>query len=142
MIIRHRTAIAALATSCIAQPPMQPKRESPALPRTPDGHPDPQGTWTTTTLTPLERRAEFAGKAELSDEEALAYEKRDHRPFEERPDLPADSQAPIQEANAIGAGESEAWEEGSAPARVNGLARTSLFADPPDGKIPSLTPEA
>jgi len=146
LIAWHRTPIAALALllapSFTAQSQIQPKRESLALPRTPDGHPDLQGTWTNTTLTPLERRAEFAGKPVLSDEEARAFEKRDHRLFEERPDLPADSLARIKEANAIGAEESEAWEEGSALARVNGLARTSLIIDPPDGKIPSLTPEA
>ena len=90
----------------------------------------------------MERPREFAGKATLSDEEALAHEKKDHKLFEERPDLPADSLARAKEANAIGAEESEAWEEGSALARVNGLKRTSRIVDPPDGKIPKLTPEA
>lgn len=112
------------------------------VPRTPDGHPDLQGTWTTSTLTPLERHAEFAGKATLTDEEAAAYEKRGHPLFEERADLPADALARVKEGNAIGAGESEAWEIGSTLARVNGVARTSLIVDPPDGKIPALTPEA
>ncbi|MGC9951669.1 MAG: hypothetical protein ABSF64_35400 [Bryobacteraceae bacterium] len=136
MITGRLTPIAALvltlAAACTAQP----------LPRAPDGHPDLQGTWTNTTLTPLERPAEFAGKATLSEEEALAFEKKDHRIFEERPDLPADALAHEKESNAIGAEESEAWEMGSALARVNGLKRTSLIVDPADGKIPSLTPEA
>jgi len=138
VITRLGTPIAALAlllaASCTAQPQ--------TLPRTPDGHPDLQGTWTNTTLTPMERPAEFAGKATLSDEEALAYEKRDHRIFEERPDLPADALAHVKESNAVGAEGSEAWERGAALARVGEMKRTSLIVDPPDGKIPSLTPEA
>ena len=69
------------------------------------------------------------------------YEERDHRPFEERADLPGESLARVQEGNAVGAGDSEVWETGSALARVNGLKRTSLIIDPPDGQIPSLTPE-
>jgi len=125
-----------LAVSSQAQP------QSPALPRTPDGHPDLQGTWTNATLTPLERRAEFAGKATLSDEEALAYEKKDHRPFEERPDLTPGALARVKEGKAVGADTSEAWEKGTALSRVRGTARTSLIIDPPDGKIPGLTPEA
>ena len=113
-----------------------------AVPRTPDGHPDLQGTWTNATLTPFERRAEFAGKATLTDEEAIAYEKKDHHLFEERPDLPAETLARIQAGNAIGAEESEAWETGTELTRVDGRKRTSLVVDPPDGKVPGLTPEA
>ncbi|HLY15897.1 MAG TPA: hypothetical protein VKR61_01675 [Bryobacteraceae bacterium] len=136
MINRLRTRIATLALLFSASFTAQAQ-----TPRTPDGHPDLQGTWTINTLTPLERPAEFAGKPTLSDEEALAYEKRDHNPFSER-DLPGESLARVQEGNAIGAGDSEMWETGSALARVDGLKRTSMIVDPPDGKIPALTPEA
>ena len=136
MITRLCIPIAALALLLEAQP------QSSALPRTPDGHPDLQGIWTSATITPLERRAEFAGKATLSDEEALAYEKKDHRPFEERPDLTPTALARVKEGRAVGAETSEAWEKGTALSRVNGAVRTSLVIDPPDGKIPGLTPEA
>jgi hypothetical protein len=146
MITHLRASMAALAlllaVSSTAQSQAEPKPEGPVLLRTPDGRPDLQGTWTSTTLTPLERPAEFAGKATLSDGEALAYEKRGHRIFEERPDLPADTLARVKEGNAIGAEDSEVWETGAALARVNGLKRTSLIVDPPDGKIPDRTPEA
>src|SRR5687768_14606425 len=47
-----------------------------AAPRTPWGSPDLQGTWTGSTLTPLERPAEFAGKPVLTKEEAAALEAR------------------------------------------------------------------
>lgn len=146
MITRLHNPIAALALLLAASFPAQSqtllKPKSLGLPRTPDGHPDLQGTWNNSTLTPLQRRAEFAGKATLSDEEALAFENKDHRLFEERPDLSPDSLARVKESNAIGAEASEAWETGSALARVDGLKRTSLIVDPPDGKIPGLTPEA
>lgn len=112
------------------------------LSRTPDGHPDLQGIWNSSTLTPLQRRAEFAGKATLSEDEARAYEKKGHHVFEQRPDLSPAALARVKDGLAVGADTSEAWEMGTGLARVNGVARTSLIVDPPDGKIPALTPEA
>src|SRR5277367_1010476 len=46
-----------------------------STPRTPDGHPDLQGLWNNTTLTPLERPRNLAGKEFFTEEEARAYEK-------------------------------------------------------------------
>jgi hypothetical protein len=46
-----------------------------AVPRTPWGHPDLQGRWTTATLTPLERPADLAGKEFFTPEEAAEYQK-------------------------------------------------------------------
>jgi hypothetical protein len=131
-----------IAASFTAQSQTQPKPKSPALLRTPDGHPDLQGTWSSATLTPMERRLEFAGKATLSEAEALAFEKNGPLVFEERPDLPAATLARRKAGNAIGAEESEAWERGSGLTRVQGEKRTSLIIDPPDGKMPGLTPAA
>src|SRR5260370_31138445 len=48
---------------------------SKTIPRTPDGHPDLQGVWTNSTLTPLERLHEFEGKQSLTEAEAAAYER-------------------------------------------------------------------
>jgi hypothetical protein len=45
-------------------------------PRTPWGHSDLQGIWTTETLTPLERPAGLANKAVLTAEEAAELERR------------------------------------------------------------------
>src|SRR5215471_10055335 len=39
-------------------------------------HPDLQGIWTNSTLTPLERTAEFRDKPTLTAAEASAYEKQ------------------------------------------------------------------
>src|SRR3954468_7835545 len=45
-------------------------------PRTPDGQPDLQGTWTNATITPFERPASLASKAFLTEEEAAALERQ------------------------------------------------------------------
>jgi hypothetical protein len=43
-------------------------------PRTPDGRPDLQGTFTFRTITPLQRPAALAGKDKLTPEEAAKFE--------------------------------------------------------------------
>src|SRR5204863_1000537 len=50
--------------------------EKPPIPRTSDGHPDLQGTWSYATLTTLERPAEFKDKPFLTAAEAAAFEKQ------------------------------------------------------------------
>src|SRR5436853_1323764 len=45
-------------------------------PRTADGQPDLQGVWTTSTLTTLERPAEFGTREILTPAETAAYEHR------------------------------------------------------------------
>src|SRR5262245_62783459 len=57
-----------------AQAPARPKSWTP--PRLSDGHPDLQGTWNYSTLTPIERPRELAGKEFFSEQEAAEYEKR------------------------------------------------------------------
>ena len=48
-------------------------------PRTAWGAPDLQGVWDYRSATPLERPAQFAGKATLTPEEAAAYEREQNR---------------------------------------------------------------
>jgi hypothetical protein len=102
-------------------------------PRTPDGHPDFQGNWNTATLTPLERPAEFAGKPFLTEQEVAQYEARLLR------DANRDRRDSNPEADAGGAYNEFWFERGS---HVVQSRRTSLIIDPPDGRIPALTPEA
>jgi hypothetical protein len=101
------------------------------IPRAPDGHHDLQGIWNNATLTPVERPTSFAGKATVTDEQALAYEKRDIR-----------HETEDKAGAAVGGLDSEFTELRLELARVGGFKRTSLIIDPPDGKIPALTPEA
>jgi hypothetical protein len=96
-------------------------------PRVPWGEPDLQGIWTNATLTPLERPSASAAKEVLTDEEAAALEKQAQRPVDgaSRPGDPGSY-------NAF-------WLERGT--RVIGTRRPSLIVDPPDGRIPPLTPE-
>lgn len=102
-------------------------------PKTADGQPDLQGIWTNATITPLERPAEFAGKAFLTAQEAADYEKR------LRQTTNADRRDGSAEAD-VGRAYNDAWYDRGT--KVVGTRRTSLIIDPPDGKIPPLTPEA
>jgi hypothetical protein len=101
-------------------------------PRTPDGQPDLQGIWNNATMTPLERPAELAGKEFFTAEEAVAYEKQVlQQSNADRRDGGADTD--------VGRAYNEFWRDRGpvVPTR-----RTSLIVDPPDGRIPPLTPEA
>ena len=98
-----------------------------------DGHPDLQGIWSYSTLTPLERPRELAGKEFFTEEEAVEYEKslleknnRDRR----------DGGAEADVARAY----NDLWYDSGA--HVVKTRRTSLVIDPPDGRIPAFTPEA
>jgi hypothetical protein len=104
------------------------------VPRTADGHPDLQGIWTNATITTLERPAELAGKATLTDAEARAWEKKDA----ETNDADKDESPILARAGSAGTGfyNNLFVDRGSELARVDGVKRTSLIVDPVDGKIP------
>jgi len=102
-------------------------------PRAADGHPDLQGVWSFATLTPLERPRELADKAVLTAEEAAAYE----RVQLERQNKDARSGQARQDVE--GAYNNFWWDYGN---KVIGTRRTSLIVDPPDGRMPAMTPEA
>jgi hypothetical protein len=111
------------------------------VPKAADGHPDLQGVWTNATITPMERPKALAGKATLSDAEATAYEKAQ---LKELNDQDGQSDGPlIAAAGSSGTGGYNVLfvDRGTELARVDGVKRTSLIIDPPDGKIPPMTPE-
>jgi hypothetical protein len=112
------------------------------MPRTPDGRPDMQGVWANSTRTPLERPAAFAGKATISDAEAKVWEKNDAEQWKE---LDGTSDGPLHASKGsagTGAYNVLFYDMGSELARIDGVKRTSMVIDPPDGKIPPLTPQA
>ena len=117
-------------------------------PRTPDGHPDLQGTYDLATLTPLERPN--GAKVILSDEEAKKMEKdvaarvaAGARPISaDRAAPPKGGDGSTGAAGNVG-GYNNFWlDPGSSYTIVDGEKRTSIVIDPPDGKVPPLTPAA
>lgn len=113
-----------------------------ALPRTPDGHPDLQGTYDIATLTPIERPAAAGGRLTITDQQAAAVEGTEKSRVFDRA-LPSE---PDRAAPPIGGnvgGYNNFWiDRGDRVIRVDGSPRSSLIIDPPDGRIPALTPEA
>ncbi len=103
------------------------------VPRTPWGHPDLQGIWSTATITPFERPAEMAGKEFLTEKEAADFERQTlERTNRDRRDGGA-------EADVARAYNDFWWDSGT---RVVPTRRTSLVVDPSDGRVPVLTAEA
>ena len=102
-----------------------------AVPRTPDGRPDLQGLWDFAQLTPFERPGNLAGKDTLTAEEAEEFaQQRIETSNKDRRD--GGAAADVERAyNDFW------WDFGTRVSK-----QTSLVVDPPDGRIPALTPEA
>src|SRR5207247_11173201 len=64
-----------LAIPAAAQAPKAPAKAW-TPPRLPDGHPDLQGIWNYSTLTPVERPRDLADKPFFTEQEAAAYQRR------------------------------------------------------------------
>jgi len=117
------------------------KPKSAAVPRAADGHADLTGIWANATITPLERAANVNGKATLTDAEAKVIEKA---AASELQNEDGGTEGPLLAgAGSAGTGAYNLlfFDRGSELARVDGVKRTSLIIDPPDGHIP-FTAEA
>jgi len=117
------------------------------VPRTPDGHPDFQGIWTTQTFTPLERPQRYAGQEFLTEAEAEELTKLLTQPGADP--LAGGIFAASDEERRKRAFQGDGVHYNNSdflPSTSNPKAltsrRTSLIYDPPDGKLPPLTPEA
>ena len=136
----------ATAVSLSAQSPRPAATAKWKVSRTPDGHPDLQGIWTTHTFTPLVRPARYANQEFLTDQEAADLSK-----------LLSDEEVDPLAAGIFGATDEERRKRvvqndpthydnalwlGTPDLKPLSSNRTSLIYDPPDGKIPPLTPEA
>ena len=120
-------------------------------PRAADGHAEIQGVWVNNSATPLERPAIVDGRATLTDEEVGALKKKASQLFDDGNSDAAffDQVFETVLANVKGTKngfkstdgqtgdyssiwtESREWDN-----------RTSLITDPPNGKVPPLTPQA
>ena len=103
------------------------------MPRTPWGDPDLMGTYTNKTITPVQRPEELAGQEFLSAGERERLE-RERIERNERL-LHAPPQTTVAGGN-VGAYNNFWLDHGTRPTE-----RTSLIVDPPDGRIPPVTPE-
>jgi hypothetical protein len=113
----------------VAPKPAPVPKAGPA-PKMPWGDPDLQGTWFVLESVPLERPAQYAGRAFLTEDEVAALDKEKAG----NPGRNARSENTTQDV------------AGAYNAVFNSVLktskRTSMIIDPPDGKIPPLTAEA
>jgi hypothetical protein len=119
-------------------------------PRTADGHPDLQGTWSNATITPLERPPEFGDRLLLTDAEARAQEE-DVAKFNAAADAPTDPKTKTQDLPAecakgfsgANCGYNFFWiDPGTKVLTLNGEKRSSIITNPSNGRLPPLKPEA
>jgi len=116
------------------------------VPRTADGHPDLQGVWGDNGATPLQRPKALAGKTVLNEQELAALKEAAAKLF----DGGGDAAFGDQVFEAALARVSKAVSTDGKTGNYNHFwlverefdNRTSLITDPPDGRIPPLTPEA
>jgi hypothetical protein len=99
----------------------------------PDAHAGFDGIWNSATVTPLERAIQLKDKAFFTPEEAAAWE---HRVAESN-----EEPSPEAASKSTGTGTYNTFYREFGTRTVKTL-RTSIVTDPPDGRIPALTPAA
>ena len=133
--MKHRL-LALTALMLIATVPAEPQTNKPApkvykAPRTPDGQPDLQGFWTNNTYVPLERpksvTKEFYTEAEAREMERRAAQAESEQTA---PGTIADVHYDFTQFSL----------DRNQSAFSHDL-RTSMIFDPPDGRIPPMTPQ-
>jgi hypothetical protein len=99
--------------------------------RTPDGHPDLQGTWDNSTATPLTRPAGFSDKPRFTREEADEFERNNMSRI----------LSVFSKDDLLASDLNDTYVETSSLKVVDDL-RTSLIVDPPNGMLPPSLPQA
>lgn len=121
-----------------------------ALPRTPDGRPDLQGTYDLATMTPVERPAIYNGRLSIPLDEARRLETAAKARTERSllPDSSDRTAPPVGGDGSTGAaggvgGYNAFWiDRGNAFTVIDGQARTSIVTEPASGRVPPLTAAA
>jgi hypothetical protein len=99
----------------------------------PAGRPNFEGIWNSATTTPIERPASLKDKPFFTPAEAAQWDREVAKRNEEPPPGPARAGAGTGTYNGF----YREWGTTSVKTR-----RTSIITDPPDGRIPALTPAA
>ena len=112
-----------------------------STPKTPWGAPDLQGTWSNTTVVPFERAKEFGNREFMTDAEykKALDELRARNSRAGRDSRESNGQDIRGTEKDVARAYNEHW-FGDKPTEVG--RRTSMIIDPPDGRMPALTPEA
>ena len=121
MIVVAQTSSAAPKSSAKAVQPYTP-------PKTPWGDPDLQGNWPAAFNIPMSRPSNLKDKEVLSDEEFAQAQAARFR---------QSSATRQQFSEQVTINPPSYWSEGGTIAK-----QTSMVVDPPDGRLPALTPEA
>jgi hypothetical protein len=100
-------------------------------PKTPWGDPDLQGIWPGNVGVPMQRPANLGERTTLTDQEFAQKEAQARRQAD------TDGQAFSTSDTKPGIGPPSYWTERGKPTR-----QTSLIIEPPNGRLPALTPEA
>jgi hypothetical protein len=118
-----------LAVSITAGSAEAPESSAAAL-KTPWGEPDLQGIWTEESDTPLQRPARYANQEFFTDAERTELDRL-------RAAIPSRDRRPERGTEADVAG---AYNAVFTPIKRTGV-RTSRIVDPPNGRLPPVTPE-
>jgi hypothetical protein len=119
--------IAFLVLAIVTCLPGQTKSWTP--PKTPWGDPDLQGLWPGNMGVPLQRPENLGTRTTLTDAEFAQKEAQAKKQAQ------ADSQSTAA-SDSVGIGPPSYWVERGTPSR-----QTSLIIDPPNGRLPPLTPQ-
>ena len=129
-------ALTLAAPLSTADPVSAAKTDTWTPPKTAWGEPDLRGVWDFRTITPLERPKELSGKDILSDQEAAEFAAKTLKTRNKDRRTTDGLTAREDVRNAYN---QFWWDYGD---KLTEDKRTSLIVDPPDGRIPPLTPLA
>ena len=124
-------AMAVAAIPAGAEDAQKPAAKTWTPPKTPWGDPDLEGTWPGNMGVPLQRPKSMGERTALTDEEFA------QRQAQARKNAAADAEEFAPQDQRIGIGPPSYWTERGKPTR-----QASLIIDPPDGRLPPMTPEA
>ena len=135
--IARIVSLAAIPPACIA--PWHLAHAAPAVksakpftpPKTPWGDPDLQGQWPASSQIPMQRPAALADKTALTEEELAQRQAQAAKQAEQ------DGEEFAPASGGVTINPPGYWVERARPNK-----QTSLVVDPPNGRIPALTPEA